>query len=527
MKYVNNILITIAAGAVLFCNPAAAQTQINLSSQGRNIDFRNAPSTSPLKSGTTLPAVCQTAEMFFKTDAAPGSNVFLCVAPNTWQVQASGGGGISLTVQQNTIPMGSRSTLDALDGAGITRTFTDTGYKITDQISVNTAVIPTRVSAQSNADRVVMLSSSSTCAFIGALNPAPIAYPTSAGMEIHFTPNNTCTASGSLALNGLGAINLYEADGVTAISLSSGQAYELSWDPALNVGAGGWKKLAGGGGTTSASDLTSGTLSPARLPLPTTTTLGGTRSLTCPGTTKLSAIGTDGIPVCTADVSITSASDLTSGTLAPDRLPMPTPTTLGGIQSITCSGTEKLSQITAAGVPVCTADAGPPEPGNGYIATLFQNTALVAVGTAGTSIRVMRVLVPVNTTVSEVNLAAAGTFSGGTCIAGLYTLAGAKLFDTGNVVCSASTNGTRTAITPVLVPRGSYYIAWATNSTSVTMWGVSQSSSVMREVFNGGSAYPMFGSAGTWGGSGVPLPSTLGTINSASIAHIPLITMLP
>ena len=98
-------------------------------------------------------------------------------------------------------------------------------------------MIPTRVSAQSNADRVVMLSSSSTCAFIGALNPAPIAYPTSAGMEIHFTPNNTCTASGSLALNGLGAVNLYEADGVTAISLSSGQAYELSWDPALNVGA--------------------------------------------------------------------------------------------------------------------------------------------------------------------------------------------------------------------------------------------------------------------------------------------------
>lgn len=53
--------------------------------------------------------------------------------------------------------------------------------------------------------------------------------------------------------------------------------------------------------THAAADVNSGTFAAARLPNPSAGAIGGVRSLTCTGTDKLSAIGTDGIPVCSAD----------------------------------------------------------------------------------------------------------------------------------------------------------------------------------------------------------------------------------
>jgi hypothetical protein len=69
-----------------------SQTMVDLRTQGRNIDFSLASSTRPLKVGAGLPAICSLGELFFRTDVAAGSNLLICVAPNTW-VQASGGGG--------------------------------------------------------------------------------------------------------------------------------------------------------------------------------------------------------------------------------------------------------------------------------------------------------------------------------------------------------------------------------------------------------------------------------------------------
>lgn len=91
-----------------------------------------------LNRGTTLPATCTIGEVFFKTDASAGSNVYGCTATNTWTAQAGG------TV--------SAAALDAIEGPGadlcITPTvngsalefpfdktcleslaFTDTGYR--------------------------------------------------------------------------------------------------------------------------------------------------------------------------------------------------------------------------------------------------------------------------------------------------------------------------------------------------------------------------------------------------------------
>ena len=43
--------------------------------------------------GTTLPATCAVGEVFFKTNASAGANMYGCTSLNTWTAQAGGGGG--------------------------------------------------------------------------------------------------------------------------------------------------------------------------------------------------------------------------------------------------------------------------------------------------------------------------------------------------------------------------------------------------------------------------------------------------
>jgi hypothetical protein len=73
--------------AALLGLTATAQTQIDLSTQAKRVDFTNAISTRPIKTGVALPTACVTGEVFFNTAAVPGSNLYACTATNTWTVQ--------------------------------------------------------------------------------------------------------------------------------------------------------------------------------------------------------------------------------------------------------------------------------------------------------------------------------------------------------------------------------------------------------------------------------------------------------
>ena len=68
------------------------QTQVDLRNQSRNVDFSAAISTRPEKTGTVLPATCNTGELFFNTIAASGANLYGCVAANTWAALSGGSG---------------------------------------------------------------------------------------------------------------------------------------------------------------------------------------------------------------------------------------------------------------------------------------------------------------------------------------------------------------------------------------------------------------------------------------------------
>ena len=79
--------------AITLAVPSAspAQTRIDVRTQTKSIDFSNALSTRPFKTGTTLPATCAVGEAFFKTDAAAGQNWFGCTSTNTWMHQSGSG----------------------------------------------------------------------------------------------------------------------------------------------------------------------------------------------------------------------------------------------------------------------------------------------------------------------------------------------------------------------------------------------------------------------------------------------------
>lgn len=79
------------------------QTQIDLRTQGKNIDFADAATTRPVKTGLALPAACRSGELFFLTTAIPGQNLYACAATNVWSPLTAGAAAASeCLVSRNT-----------------------------------------------------------------------------------------------------------------------------------------------------------------------------------------------------------------------------------------------------------------------------------------------------------------------------------------------------------------------------------------------------------------------------------------
>jgi hypothetical protein len=77
---------TLGAAAMLavMAGSCAAQTRINLRTQAQSVDFSQATATRPNRTGTILPATCQTGETFYKIDDEPGKNLYGCTSTNAW-----------------------------------------------------------------------------------------------------------------------------------------------------------------------------------------------------------------------------------------------------------------------------------------------------------------------------------------------------------------------------------------------------------------------------------------------------------
>ena len=90
MRFLPSAALLMAVAASVH---GATPTQVDLRTQTKSVDFSGANSTRPLKSGTSLPGTCNPGDMYFKTDAPAGSNIYGCVGLNTWSMQGGTGGG--------------------------------------------------------------------------------------------------------------------------------------------------------------------------------------------------------------------------------------------------------------------------------------------------------------------------------------------------------------------------------------------------------------------------------------------------
>ena len=84
--------MNILCGFLILSSTVFCQTRVDLNQQSKNVDFSNASSTKPVRTGTVIPAACMVGEIFFKTNAPAGSNLYACVATNTWASQSATGG---------------------------------------------------------------------------------------------------------------------------------------------------------------------------------------------------------------------------------------------------------------------------------------------------------------------------------------------------------------------------------------------------------------------------------------------------
>ncbi|MBV8847630.1 MAG: hypothetical protein JO307_32865 [Bryobacterales bacterium] len=218
---------------ILACAAAAlsAQTQIDLKTQSKSVDFSAAPSTKPLQTGAVLPATCTVGQMFFNTSASSGQNLFGCVAMNAWLPET---GTAALTIQNQGVLVGARPIVDFATGLGVLQAISDTGVSILVQSSLDTATAQTKGGQQSGQALLCASASGSASAYTCSLSPALTIY--TPGMLLHWKPDVSGTgAPATLNVDALGAIPITLADGVTAPGPSdmvAGRTQEIWYDGA-------------------------------------------------------------------------------------------------------------------------------------------------------------------------------------------------------------------------------------------------------------------------------------------------------
>jgi hypothetical protein len=223
----------LAAGVVGIWISASAQTQVDLRTQAKNVDFTGAPFTQPVKTGVSLPATCSVGELFFLTSAAAGSNLYACVTANTWALEGGGGGGSgAMTVQLDGTLVGTRSIENLVNGTGVVTTAVDTGTRINIQDTADTAVMLTRVAAQAGLLFLCPSSSGSAGDYTCAMSPTLTAY--GAGMTLVWKPDvNGAGGPTTLSVDTLGARPVKLADGTTdptPVDILAGRLLPLWYD---------------------------------------------------------------------------------------------------------------------------------------------------------------------------------------------------------------------------------------------------------------------------------------------------------
>lgn len=161
--------------AIVGLTGASGQTLINLSTQGKNVDFTNAPYTRPLKTGTSLPATCTTGDMYLNLSGAVGKNLYACTATNTWTQQSGGTAGLADPGANGVVVRTAQNVTTAVTApngtiVGTTDTQTLTNKSI-DASEINTGVFAAARMPALSGD--VSTSAGSTATALATVNSTP------------------------------------------------------------------------------------------------------------------------------------------------------------------------------------------------------------------------------------------------------------------------------------------------------------------------------------------------------------------
>jgi hypothetical protein len=216
---------TLLAAFVVFT--AAAQTRVDLRTQAKSVDFTAATTTKPVKTGTALPSTCAIGEMFFKTDALAGANMYGCTGANTWSVQ-----GTNLTVESDGAVVGSRQMANFTTGPGLLSLMADTGSEIDVLWALDTSVVQTQPGEQTGRALLCASATGSPATYQCSLTPTLGAYV--AGMTLHWKPDvNGGGGPTTLNIDTLGAMPIRLRDGVSdpaATDILAGALYDIWYD---------------------------------------------------------------------------------------------------------------------------------------------------------------------------------------------------------------------------------------------------------------------------------------------------------
>lgn len=168
--------------------------------------------------GTTLPATCSVGQIFFKTNATAGSNLYGCTSTNTWTLLGGSSGG--------TCPSGAANLIQKTNGTDCAAsTITDTGTLI----STTTATRLSNLTVLGGVNYAASSTGSDT--YTASMTPALTSYV--AGFCVNFYPSATSnTGAATLNIDSLGAKSIKTSNGNDPAdgAIQAGSAYLLCYD---------------------------------------------------------------------------------------------------------------------------------------------------------------------------------------------------------------------------------------------------------------------------------------------------------
>jgi hypothetical protein len=211
---------------------ALGQTQVDLRTQSKTVDFSAANPTKPMATGAVLPVTCGAGQMFFLTAAAAGQNVYGCASANTWTLEGGGGTGGSIAVESSGLLVGAASALNFVAGSGSTYAISTAGQTALIQAGADTGVVESLARNQSGAPVLCGSASGSGAAYSCSMAPTLTVY--TAGMALNWLPDvNGAGGPTTMNVDALGSKPLKLADGATDPGpgdVVAGRLYALWYD---------------------------------------------------------------------------------------------------------------------------------------------------------------------------------------------------------------------------------------------------------------------------------------------------------